>query len=202
MTHAFDEAYYRRYYLSESTRIYPRERHEKLVAGVVNLVEWFAGRIDTVLDVGAGLGWWGQWLRQHRRHVVYTSTEVEPAICKRYKHQQADIATWRSGETFDLVVCQGVLPYLEDQAAAQAIENLAAMSHGFLYLEAITTEDFGGNIDPTRTDTSVKARKASWYRGRLTRHYRELGAGLWAARCAEHIFYALEAPRDAKAKRR
>ncbi len=193
MTARFDAAYYRRYYLDPRTRVYSRQRHARLVAGVVSLVEWFGAPLDSVLDVGAGLGWWRSWLERHRPGVRVVSTELEPEICKRHRHLRADITTWRLEERFDLVVCQGVLPYLDARGAGAAIENLAAMCGGFLYLEAITREDFTDAIDAERTDLSVNLRPAAFYRKRLAPHFRAVGAGLWAARRADLPFFALEA---------
>lgn len=195
MTARFDEQYYERFYLDPSTRVYDQRRHAKLVAGVVSLIEWFGTDLEQVLDVGAGLGWWGAWLKKNRGTTRVVSTELEPAICRKYGHVQADISRWRLPEQFDLVVCQGVLPYLADDAAARAIDNLAAMCRGFLYLEAITKEDLAHNVDTSRTDLRVHPRTAAWYRRALKPHFREVGAGLYAARSADVPFYALEAQR-------
>lgn len=189
----FDATYYRRFYLDPRTRVYDRRRHAKLVAGVVNLVEWFGVTLESALDVGAGLGWWGQWLARHRPQVEVVSTELEPEVCEAHGHLQADLATFRLPRRFDLVVCQGVLPYLDDAQAEAAIGNLAAMCGGVLYLEAITREDVSDSVDVTRTDLSVHARTAAWYRKRLRPHFREVGGGLYAAREAGLPFYALEA---------
>ncbi|MBL8911181.1 MAG: class I SAM-dependent methyltransferase [Archangium sp.] len=199
----FDEQYYRRFYVDASTRVYDQKRHAKLIAGVIGLAEWFGVHLNDVLDVGAGLGWWGQWLRTHRKGVNVVSTEMESEICKRYGHVQADIRTFKLDRTFDLVICQGVLPYLDDQGAAAAIENLASMCDGLLYLEAITKDDMKDAIDPSRTDLRVNLRPAKWYRERLAPHFREVGAGVYAAHRAELPFFALEAPplpRGSKAK--
>jgi hypothetical protein len=198
---AFDESYYRRFYVDPSTRVYDQKRHAKLIAGVVHLAEWFGVELRNVLDVGAGLGWWGQWLRVHRKQTAVLSTELEPAICKRYGHHQADLTTFRLERTFDLVICQGVLPYLDEPGAAAAIENLAAMSDGLLYLEAITRDDMKDAIDPQRTDLRVNLRPAKWYRDQLAPHFREVGGGLYAARRAQLPFFALEAPPDKRGRR-
>lgn len=198
MTLRFDDAYYRRFYKDPSTRVYDQARHAKLVAGVVSLIEWFGVELTDVLDVGAGLGWWGAWLKKHRKGVTVVSTELERDICAKYGHLQADVSTLRLGKTFDLVVCQGVLPYLDKTGAAAGIENLAAHAHGFLYLEAITADDMKDAIDAERTDLRVNLRPAAWYRKQLAPHFRELGGGLYAARSANLPFFALEAPKDTK----
>lgn len=196
MTLSFDEAYYRRFYKEPSTRVYDQKRHAKLVAGTVSFIEWFGTELVDVLDVGAGLGWWGQWLKRHRPTARVVSTELEPSICRTYGHQQADITTFCLDKKFDLVVCQGVLPYLDNAGAAAGIENLAAMCGGFLYLEAITLDDMKDSIDAQRTDLRVELRPAAWYRKRLSPHFRQVGCGLYAARNADIPFFALEAPHD------
>ena len=76
---------------------------------------------------------------------------------------------------------------------ARAIDNLAAMSGGFLYLEAITRKDLRESCDLSRTDTSIHARTGAWYRKRLRAHYQFVGAGLWYVRDGELPFYELEA---------
>jgi hypothetical protein len=85
-----------------------------------------------------------------------------------------------------------VLPYLDDAGCAKAIENLGAMTAGFLYLEAITKKDIREVIDDAKTDVKVHERTAAWYRARLRVHYTEVGCGLWAKHDAPVLFYELE----------
>ena len=101
---------------------------------------------------------------------------------------------WRTSarDRFDLIVCQGVLQYLTDAAAAAAIDNVGAMSRGFLYLEAITKRDIDEVCDPKMTDTKVHLRTGAWYRTRLGEHFTQLGAGLWYAKRGPLLFYELE----------
>jgi hypothetical protein len=90
-------------------------------------------------------------------------------------------------------VCQGVLPYLDDGACAKALENIAAMTGGFFYLEAITRRDIKEVIDDVKTDVKVHGRTGTWYRQRLREHFLEVGAGLWCKKDAGVLFYELEA---------
>lgn len=189
----FDAGYYGRYYESARTRVHGPEEIARLCAAVTSLVDWWGHPLATVLDVGAGTGLWRDWFRANRPKVRYRSTEYSRYACERYGHERRDIRRWRAGETFDLVVCQGVLPYLDDDGAARAIENLAAMTGGFLYLEAITRRDIKEIIDEAKTDAAVHARPGGWYRARLKPHYVEVGCGLWCKRDAGVLFYELEA---------
>jgi 2-polyprenyl-3-methyl-5-hydroxy-6-metoxy-1,4-benzoquinol methylase len=189
----FDANYYDRYYESSRTRVHSAKEIAKLCTAVVSFVEWWQHPLESVLDVGAGVGLWRDWFTKNRPRVVYRSTEVSAHACRKYGHEQRDITKWRAKEAFDLVVCQGVLPYLDDAAAAKAIENLAMMTRGFLYLEAITKRDLREVCDDARTDVAVHGRTGAWYRARLKKHYIEAGCGLWCKRDAGILFYELEA---------
>lgn len=188
----FDAAYYRRHYRGKD-RVHSAAEIARLASGVCGLAGWLGVEVRSVLDVGAGTGLWRAWLRRHRPGAAYRSIDVSPYACARYGHEERDISRWRSRERFDLVVCHGVLHYLDDRAAARAIENLGAMCRGLLYLEVITRGDLETVVDLERTDTAMHKRTGEWYRRRLARHFVQVGAGLWAARRAGLPFYELEA---------
>lgn len=192
MALSFDADYFRRFYESRRTRVYGSEQVAHLARGVTGLVQWFGGDVERVLDVGAGTGLWGEWLRQHMPQVHYRPVDVSEYACRRYGHERRDISRWRARERFDLVVCQGVLPYLDDEACARAVANMAGMCRGFLYLEAITSRDLREVCDRARTDVSVRARPASFYRRILKRWFEPLGCGLHHVRGADKVFYDLE----------
>jgi trans-aconitate methyltransferase len=103
-----------------------------------------------------------------------------------------DIASWRPRARFDLVVCQGVLQYLDDEGAARAVENLAAACRGLLYLEVVTRQDLDEVVDADLTDTDIHARTGAFYRKALAPHFVQVGAGLWGARSAGIRLYELE----------
>ncbi len=102
----------------------------------------------------------------------YHAVDVSEYACAKYGHERRDIARWRGKEKYDLVVCQGVLPYLDDDACAKAIANMAFMCKGFLYLEAITARDLRDVCDRTRTDVRVLPRTKTFYRRELGRALR------------------------------
>jgi hypothetical protein len=85
-----------------------------------------------------------------------------------------------------------VLPYLTDAAVGAAIENLAGMSRGFLYLEAITRRDYDTACDRGRTDPAMKLRPAPFYRRRLARHFQLVGGGLYYRKDGPLVFWELE----------
>jgi hypothetical protein len=69
---------------------------------------------------------------------------------------------------------------------------MAAMCRGFLYLEAITSRDLREVVDRARTDVSVRARPATFYRRILKRWFEPLGCGLHHIRGGDKVFYDLE----------
>lgn len=196
----FDAAYYRRYY-GGPHRVHGAREIGHLAAGVAGLAAWLGLEVRSVLDVGAGPGLWGRWFRRHRPRVRYRGVDVSEHACRVWGHERRDISRWRTARAFDLVVCQSVLQYLDDAGAARAIDNLGRMCRGLLYLEAVARED-GPTLDLEKTDTNVHVRPAAWYRARLSRHFVQVGAGLWASRRARIPLYALEvAPRAAPGRR-
>jgi 2-polyprenyl-3-methyl-5-hydroxy-6-metoxy-1,4-benzoquinol methylase len=188
----FDSAYFRRYYESRRSRVYGPEQIAHLAAGVTGFVGWFGGEIERVLDVGAGVGLWRDWFLAHMPQAHYRSIDVSEYACARYGHEVRDISRWRGRTKFDLVVCQGVLPYLDDAACASAIANIAAMCRGFLYVEAITSRDLREVCDRTRTDVGVHARSAVFYRRILARHFEPVGCGIHHVKGGDKVFYELE----------
>ncbi len=192
MSVAFDASYFRRFYESRRSRVYGGEQIGELARGVTGFVHWFGGEIEGVLDVGAGTGLWGEWFRAHMPHVKVRSLDVSEYACAKYGHERRDITAWRARARYDLVICQGVLPYLADRPCAQAIANMAGMCRGFLYLEAITSRDLSDVCDRGRTDTRVFARPASFYRRLLAPHFEPLGCGLHHVRGGDKLFYDLE----------
>jgi len=187
---AFDAAYYRQFY--EQAPVHDRRRVGHLAGGILGFCGWWGVPVRSVLDVGAGPGYWRDWFRAHCPGVRYRSIDVSEHACARYGHEQADIATWRPRGRFDLVVCQGVLQYLGDAAASTAIANLGAATRSLLYLEVPTRRDRAEVVDPERTDLDVHWRSGSWYRRHLAAHFVEVGCGLHYAADGALRFYELE----------
>jgi hypothetical protein len=188
----FDDAYYRKFYGSPRTRVHGPEQVARLGAALVAMIAWYGGPLRSVLEVGAGVGLLRDWFATTHPTVRYVSTEYSTYAVAKYGHVQRDIATWRAKRRFDLVICQGVLPYLADRAAAAAIENLAAMTRGFLYLEAITRRDYETACDKQRTDPTMRLRPASFYGRRLARHFQPVGGGLFYSKAGPLTFWELE----------
>ena len=191
----FGPDYYARYYGSPRTRVVDGPAVEVLAAAVTAFMAWWGAPLRNVLDVGAGVGHWGRYFRHRLPEVKYRSTEVSAHACKKYGHEQRDISRWRGKEKFDLIVCQGVLPYLKKDECESAIDNVGAMSRGFLYMEAITRSDLDDVCDVSLTDVDVHLRSARFYEKRLGLHFVKVGCGLYYSRRGPLRFYDLERAR-------
>ena len=189
---AFDEDYFERYYERRSTRVYDAAQVAHLARGVIGMVRWLGGEVRNVRDVGAGAGFWRDYLAAHEPDVRYVSIDASPYACQRYGHAQRDITRYRGPERFDLTVCQGVLPYLDDDGARRAIQNLGAMTRGFLYVEAITQRDVRDVCDVDKTDVDVHLRSGEFYARALGEHFARVGCGLYYAKSGPLRFYELE----------
>jgi trans-aconitate methyltransferase len=193
MTERFDAAYYARFYGRRP--VHTRRQIAHLGDGVMSFAAWWRIPIRSVLDVGAGKGYWRDWLAADHPAVTYHGIDASEYACRRFQHERADISVWQPGRKYDLVVCQSVLQYLDDKAATKAMGVLALAARGLLLFEAPTVADRDGVIDPMSTDLDVHWRTGSWYRKRLDVAFIEIGAGLWLSREHDAVFYELERAR-------
>jgi hypothetical protein len=81
---------------------------------------------------------------------------------------------------------------LDDAEAEAAMENLARLAGQALFFQALTREDWEHACDRSVTDGDVHLRSADWYRQRLRRSFIACGGGLFLAREAPAVLYALE----------
>jgi Methyltransferase domain len=191
----FDRDYFERFYQSAETRVYGPEQIDPLCRGLTGFIEFVGAPLASVLDAGAGTGMVRDWFRAHRPGARLRSVDVSEYACNAFGHEQRDLASWCEPETkFDLIVCYGVLAYLGDDECGKAIDNLAAMSSGFLYLNLATSEDlfFGTVADSSGDLDGMNLRPADFYRERLLAHYVQVGMGLFYHREAPLRLRALE----------
>lgn len=189
----FDADYYGRFYGAKP--VHTRRRIGLLAAGVTSLAEWWRVPIRSVLDVGAGKGYWRDWLTAQEPPIRYHGIDVSEYAARTFGHELADLSTWQPPEVYDLVVCQSVLQYLDDEQVRSAIPVLAAACGGLLLVEVPTIGDRDNVIDPDGSDLDIHWREGSWYRELLDEHFSEIGAGLWATRWRDIPFFELERSR-------
>jgi SAM-dependent methyltransferase len=188
----FDRAYYDRFYRNRRTRVTTAREVNRLGRFVCSYVAHLGLPVRRVLDAGCGLGYWRPVIAEHYPRARYQGIEVSEYLCREFGWTQASVATYRPRGRFDLVICQGVLQYLDANGAEAAIENLGRICRGALYLEALTAEDWRDNCDRRATDGRVDLRPAAWYRRRLAASFRACGGGVYLHKDADAVLYALE----------
>lgn len=191
-TTAFDADYYRRYYEDRRTRVTDLPRIRRLCALVLAALAHYELPLRTALDLGCGIGLWQRALARLAPRVRYHGVENSDYLCRRFGWSKGSVVDHEPGRSFDLVICQGVLQYLDDRAAAKAIQNLARLCRGALYLEALTRRDWAENCDRQVTDAAVNLRPGSWYRRRLQPHFVPVGSGIFLSRQAPFTTFELE----------
>ena len=183
----FDARYYQKWYSEDEED--RADIAEHAVRFVLSYVDHMDSSINTVLDLGCGVGLWKDALAKHARKARYTGVEYSAYLCEKHGWKRGSAVDYAPGRTFDLVVCQGVLQYLDDADCERAIANLARLSRRFLYLEVLTSGDAEHVCDPEGTDFEVHVRDARWYAKRLKDHFVNLGGGLYARPVMrEHYF--------------
>ena len=189
----FDEAYYQRFYFDKKTSVVDPAHLERLGAFVCSYLQYLRVPVLRVLDVGCGIGLWQGVVARHFPLAQFQGVEYSPYLCERFGWERGSVLDYRASAPFDLVICQGVLPYLSADDAKAAMANLAALCQGALYLEAVTREDWElGTLDEEITDRRMFRHRAQLYRRGLSRHFAELGGGLWLSERAEVPLFALE----------
>lgn len=190
---SFDEAYYQRFYEDESTRVEAPEETDRLVAFVCAYLAYLGQPVESVLDFGCGLGHWRASLARRLPEARYLGVELSPYLCERYGWTRGSIVDWADEARHDLVVCQGVLQYLDARAARRAIKTLARTSRGAVYLQALTEGDWAENVDRSVTDGDVFRRPIAWYREALAEAgLSSVGGGLFLVSSSPVVTFELE----------
>ncbi|MEG0974108.1 MAG: class I SAM-dependent methyltransferase [Comamonas sp.] len=192
----FDEAYYQRYYFDKKTSVVDPAHVQRLGTFVCSYLQYLRVPVQRVLDIGCGIGLWRDAITQHFPGASYQGVELSDYLCDRYGWAKGSVVDWRPADNhaFDLVICQGVLPYLSPGDLKLALSNLAQLSRGGLYIEAVAKEDYERDIiDEELTDPRLYHHRASLYRRGLATGFTELGGGVWLSRRATVPLFALEA---------
>lgn len=188
----FGRDYYRRFYRDGRTSVASRAEMARRAQFIAAYTRHIDCPVASVLDAGCGLGLMREPLLRALPGATYVGLEYSEYLCRRYGWVQGSLAEWRPRQPFDLVVCYDVLQYLDDAAAAKAMANFARLCRGVLYFSALTRRDWRENADQSRTDREVTMRSADWYRSRLARNFRQVGAGFWLRRGSPLVTWELE----------
>lgn len=189
----FDEAYYQRFYFDKKTSVVDPEHIERLGNFVCSYLKYLRVPVARVLDVGCGIGLWKDVVQKQFPGCTYQGVEFSEYLCGRFGWQRGSVVDYQADAPYDLVICQGVLPYLSPSDLKAALKNLGKLSHGALYLEAVSREDYERDIiDEELTDSRLFRHRAALYRQGLTQNFSELGGGMWLSRKAQVPVFELE----------
>ena len=189
----FDEAYYQRYYFDKKTSVIDPQHAARLGAFVCSYLQYLRVPVSRVLDVGCGIGLWRGVMAQHFPQAQFQGVELSAYLCERFGWAPGSVVDYQAKAPFDVVICQGVLPYLSADDLQLALRNLGRLCCGALYVEAVAREDFERDtVDESLTDPRLFQHPAAAYRRGLAAHFIELGGGLWLSRRAQVPLYALE----------
>jgi len=192
--HAFDSAYFRRYYFNAATRVTTAAEMRGRAQLVSAILRHASIPVRSILDAGCGIGLLRKPFAEAIPRARYQGLEASEYLCARYGWVRGSVVDFAARTPSDLVVCYDVLQYLDDRSAAHAIANLAKLSRAAVYVSALTREDWRENCDRTRTDGAVHLRPGEWYRRRLRRHFSYLGFGVWVRKDVTAILWDLERP--------
>jgi SAM-dependent methyltransferase len=163
----YDQAYFDKWYRHPRHRVKSPAELARQVAFVLGTAEFVLGRpVRTVLDVGCGEGQWRAALRRHRPRLVYDGVDPSAYAVARYGAARGlqqgglhDLDALPLRDSYDLVVCCGMLNYLEPDTLPAGLVQVARRTGGVAYLELFTSEDaYEGDTD------WPSPRAASWYR--------------------------------------
>lgn len=189
----FDAAYYQRFYFDKKTSVVDPGHTERLGAFVCSYLQYLRVPVRRVLDVGCGIGLWRDIIARHFPKASFHGVEFSEYLCGRFGWERGSVVDYQARTPYDLVICQGVLPYLNEPDVQQAMRNLAGLSRGALYVEAVAREDWEQDIvDETLTDPRMFRHPAQLYRRTLGEGFTELGGGLWLSPKTELPLFALE----------
>jgi SAM-dependent methyltransferase len=188
----FGAAYFRKYYLSASTRVVsPREMHDR-AALMVAILRQARIPVRRILDAGCGIGLLRKPFAVLLPRARYTGLEHSEYLCARYGWTPGSVADHVARKPYDLVVCYDVLQYLGDRDAERAIANFASLTRAALHVSALTRADWRDHCDQGKTDGSVHLRSGKWYARRLEKHFRHLGFGVWLRKDVTAILWEME----------
>lgn len=153
---------------------------EREVEFVLRAAEYMLGRpVHSVLDVGCGEGNWHPLLMTRRPRLRYTGVDPSEYAVRRWGARRnihlGSVDNLGVEGEFDLVLCCGVLNYLEPSVLIKGLQEMARRVGGVAYLDMYTAHD-----EVTGDTRGAKRRDASWYRALIRR------AGLTA--CGMHLY--------------
>ncbi len=168
----YDRAYFDKWYRHPRHRVKSPIELLRQVRFVIHTAEWVLGRpVRSVLDVGAGEGNWQPVLKKLLPRVKYDGVDPSTYAIARYGARRGlhlggieQLNALPLRDTYDVVVCCGMLNYLNVAQFTHGMAQVAARTGGVAYLEIFAKGDaFEGDTD------WPSPQPAAWYKRVLRR---------------------------------
>jgi SAM-dependent methyltransferase len=177
----YDQRYFDKWYRNPRYRVKSPQELARQVALVVATTEYILGRmLRTVLDVGCGEANWLAPLRRLRPRIQYSGVDSSEYVVSRFGASRNirlgtidSLDRLRLRKEYDLILCVGMLNYLDAAQLRTGLAHLYELANGVVYLELFTSADRGVFGDTRGT----RLRSPSWYRARI-REARFLSCGM------------------------
>ena len=186
----FDQAYYDRFYRNAATRSSTPQASKKQAMFIAAYLDHLGLDVHSILDMGCGVGTLLRAFGRRYPRAALHGVEYSEYACSRYGWDRGSVVDY-AGDAADLVICNDVVPYLDETAAARSISNLAKLTNSVLFFGALTREDWA-NCDEARTDAAQHLRSVRWYRNRLDRHFLGIGGGLYLKKPPDIVVWRLD----------
>lgn len=167
---------------------------------VVSITEYLLERpVRSLLDVGAGEGEWGVQLRALRPRARYVGVDPSEYAVSRFGARRniragtfGELGTIGLRGRFDIIVCSGMLNYLDTRELARGLRHVHALLRGVAYLEIFTGRD------EVEGDThGWRPRPRAYYERLLRRSgFVYCGPHCWLPRDFEGVLTELETARS------
>jgi SAM-dependent methyltransferase len=174
----FDKSYYDRFYRDPETRAVSPAAVRRQASFLATYLKYLELPVKSVLDVGCGTGVLLRALQKLYPRARVDGVEYSEYLCRAYGWANGSVIDYQPQHSADLVVCNDVLSYLDDEDCARAIDNLATFTGSALFLGVLTEEDVM-LCDRSRTDCTQITRSVSWYQQHLASHFVAVGGGLY-----------------------
>lgn len=167
----YDQRYFDKWYRNPRYRVKSPDELTRQATFVLSAAEYVLGHpVRTVLDIGCGEGNWLAPLRRLRPSLRYTGVDSSEYAVRRFGSRRNirlgtidDLDRLRLRKDYDLILCVGMLNYLEPAELDRGLEHLYERASGLAYLEIFTSADAGVFGDTKGT----RLRSPTWYQARL-----------------------------------
>jgi SAM-dependent methyltransferase len=192
----YDRAYFDKWYRHPRHRVKSPLDIARQIRFVVSAAEYLLERpVRRVLDVGAGEGNWLPPLRKVRPGVKYYGVDASAYAVRRWGTRRnirlgtfGTLGTLGLPDAFDVVLCCGVLMYVDPDELRVGLREIARLSAGVCYFEVFTSAD-----DASGDFNQRAARSPGWWRREIeSAGFVNCGMHLWLPRRMAGLASAME----------